>query len=101
VIARGKKDGKDREYRFHMGSRSQALGEGTGLPAAGGTLLLAQGKIARKGVFPPEGGINPLDFLEIIPSIMKLDDRKEGGESFGGVIVEEVDETGKVKKIDI
>jgi len=101
VIVRGKKNGKNREYRFHMASRSQALGEGTGLPAAGGTLLLARGKIDRKGVFPPEGGVNPLDFLEIIPSIMKLDEKKEGGESFGGVIVEEVDENGNVKKIDI
>jgi len=101
VIVRGKKGGKSREYRFHLASRSQALGEGTGLPAAGGTLLLARGKIPAKGVFPPEGGINPLDFLEIIPSIMKLDERKEDGESFGGVIVEEVDESGNVKKIDI
>ncbi|MEW5735395.1 MAG: saccharopine dehydrogenase NADP-binding domain-containing protein [Thermodesulfobacteriota bacterium] len=101
VIVKGTKKGLAREYRFHMASKSQALGEGTGIPAAGGALLLARGKIGTKGVLPPEGCINPLDFLGIIPEIMTLDKQKSGGESFGGVIVQEVDEKGNVKDLDI
>ena len=101
VIVTGKKDGKYSEYRFHLASKSQALGEGTGIPAAVGALLMQQGKVAGPGVAPPEGCVNPLDFLALVPQVMKLDQKKEGGESFGGVIVEQVDAAGKVTKLDI
>ncbi len=101
VVVKGRKhDGTPREYRFHMASRSQALGEGTGIPAALGTLMLRQGKVAGPGVFPPEGCMDPADFIGAIPQVMSLDPSKEGGESFGGVIVESVDEHGNVKKLD-
>ena len=45
--------------------------------------------------------LNPLDFLALVPKVMKLDQKKEGGKSFGGIIVEQVDEHGVVKKLDI
>jgi len=32
---------------------------------------------------------------------MKLDSKKEGGESFGGVIIQQIDENGKITNIDI
>lgn len=101
VVAKGRKDGKYQEYRFHMASRSQALGEGTGIPAAMGVLLMLMGKIPQKGVMPPEACVNPSDFIGLISAVMKLDAEKEGGESFGGVIVERVDEAGVVEKLDI
>lgn len=101
VVAKGRKDGKYQEYRFHMASRSQALGEGTGIPAAMGVMLMAMGKITKKGVLPPEACVEPMDFVSLISKAMKLDARKEGGESFGGVIVERIDETGRVEKLDI
>jgi len=101
TVVRGKKDGKYREYRVHMASKSQALGEGTGIPAAIGAILMQQGKITKKGVFPPEGCINPQAFLDLVPQVIKFDKAKEGGESFGGLIAEMVDESGNVKKIDI
>ncbi len=101
IVAKGKKGGKYREYRFHLASRSEALGEGTGIPAALGVLLMQMGKIKAKGVLPPEGCINPLDVLELVPKVMKLDSKKEGGESFGGVIVQQIDENGKITNIDI
>ncbi|MEA3221581.1 MAG: saccharopine dehydrogenase NADP-binding domain-containing protein [Thermodesulfobacteriota bacterium] len=101
TVVKGKKDGEYREYRVHMASKSQALGEGTGIPAAIGAILMQQGKIAEKGVFPPEGCVDPQDFLDILPQVIKLDKVKEGGESFGGLIVEMVDEKGNIKKIDI
>lgn len=101
VVAKGKKDGKYQEYRFHMASRSQALGEGTGIPAAMGTMLMVMGKISAQGVLPPEACVEPMDFVSLISKVMKLDAKKEGGESFGGVIVERVDETGLIEKLDI
>lgn len=101
VVAKGRKDGKYQEYRFHMASRSQALGEGTGIPAAMGVVLMAMGKISKKGVLPPEACVEPMDFVSLISKVVKLDTKKEGGESFGGVILERVDETGRVEKLDI
>lgn len=101
VVVKGKKSGKYREYRFHLASRSEALGEGTGIPAAMGVLLMQMGKIKTKGVLPPEGCVNPNDLLALVPKVMKLDSKKEGGESFGGIIVQEIDENGKITKINI
>lgn len=101
IVVKGKKAGKYREYRFHLASRSEALGEGTGIPAALGVILMQQGKITTKGVLPPEGCINPNDLLTLVPQVMKLDAKKEGGESFGGVIVEQIDEKGNITKLDI
>jgi len=101
IVVKGKKDGKFREYRFHLASRSEALGEGTGIPAAMGVLLVLMGKLNVKGVLPPEGCINPLDLLELVPKVMKLDGKKEGGQSFGGVIVQQIDEHGKITNINL
>ncbi len=101
VVVKGKKDGRYSEYRFHMASKTQAMGEGTAMPASVGAIIMLLGKIKEKGVMPPEACVNPLDFIDLIPKIMKLDERKEGGEKFGGVIVEHIDENGKVTKLDI
>jgi len=99
VIVKGKKDGKARAFRFHLFSGTQALGEGTGIPAAVGAIIMLEGKVSRKGVMPPEGMVKPLDFLAYVPKVMKLD-KKEGGKGFGGVLVEQVDENGKITKLD-
>jgi len=101
VVVKGKKRGEYREYRFHLASQSQALGEGTGIPAAIGVLLMLQGKIAAKGVMPPEACVNPFDFIAMVPQVMKVDKKKEGGASFGGVIVQEIDAAGNVKNLDL
>lgn len=101
VVARGRKDGMPREYRFHMASRSQALGEGTGIPAAMGVMLMATGKIRGTGVMPPEACVEPMDFVNLISSVMKLDEKKDDKDSFSGVIVEMVDENGAVTTLDI
>jgi saccharopine dehydrogenase (NAD+, L-lysine-forming) len=99
VVVSGRRQGRPHEYRFHMASKSQALGEGTGIPAAAGVVLMCGGKISEKGVHPPEGCVNPLDFIGVVPMLMKLDPKKEGGESFGGVIMESVDALGKVERL--
>ena len=101
VIAKGKNHGKYREYRFHMASRSQALGEGTGIPVAIGAILLNRGEVRGKGVMPPEACVDPMGLMGLLPEVMDLDRMKEGGESFGGLIIEKVDEDGNVTKLDM
>ena len=101
VVVKGKKDGKYKEFRFHMASMSQALGEGTGIPAAMGAILMNRGKVLGKGIMPPEACVNPNELLALLPEVMTLDKQKEGGKSFGGFIVEAVDEQGNITKFDI
>ena len=100
-MVKGKKNGKYKEYRFHMASQSQALGEGTGIPAAMGAILLKRGMVRAKGVVPPEACINPYDFLALLPEIMALEKKEAGGLAFEGFLVESVDENGNVKKVDM
>jgi saccharopine dehydrogenase (NAD+, L-lysine-forming) len=100
VVVKGKKNGQSHEFRASMASQSQALGEGTGIPAAMGAILMGMGKIKGKGVLPPEACVNPGDFLALLPKVMKLDSKKEGGKAFGGIIAEHVDGTGKVSKLN-
>ncbi|MBF0225820.1 MAG: saccharopine dehydrogenase NADP-binding domain-containing protein [Desulfobacterales bacterium] len=101
VVVKGIKNDAKQEYRFHMASRSQALGEGTGIPAAAGTILMALGKINKKGVFPPEGCVDPLEFMGVIPQIMKLDSSKTDGQSFGGILVQHIDVNGKMTEMNL
>jgi len=101
VVARGQKEGKYEEYRFHMASKSQALGEGTGIPAAMGGILMQQGKIPQKGVMPPEACIDPNEFIQLISKVMKLDRKKADGDAFGGVIVQRVDGNGNIEPLDM
>jgi len=101
VVAKGLKNGKPEEYRFHMASKSQALGEGTGIPAAMGGILMQQGRINQKGVMPPEACIDPNDFIQLIATVMKLDQREAEDDSFSGVIVQKVDERGEIETLEI
>ncbi len=101
VVIKGKKNGEYKEFRFHMASKSQALGEGTGIPAAMGAILMHRGKVEGRGVMPPEACVNPKDLLALMPEVMDLDKKTEGGESFGGFIIESVDMNGKVSKMNM
>jgi saccharopine dehydrogenase (NAD+, L-lysine-forming) len=100
IVTKGKRKGKSHQYIFSMASMSQAMGEGTGIPAALGAILMNQGKITEKGVFPPEGGVNPLDFLKITQKAVNLGEIGEDKES-SPFIVESIDFEGKVNKITI
>ena len=91
VEARGLRHGLPRAYRFSMASTDQALGEGTGIPAAMGAMLLEQGAISAQGVLPPEAAINPIDFLALVPQVLAT---RAGKGSFEGVVVEKIDEHG-------
>lgn len=94
VVAKGTKDGVQKEYRFHMASENQALGEGTGIPAAMGAILMKQGKISGPGVLPPEACVDPMDVMSLIAVVKELGG--EGGGSFGGLLVQEIGPDGAV-----
>jgi saccharopine dehydrogenase (NAD+, L-lysine-forming) len=83
-----------------MASTSQALGEGTGIPAAMGAILMQQGKVQGKGVLPPEACLNAFEFLGMAPKMFARDAAAKGSteESF---IIEEVDELGRSTRIKI
>ena len=49
-----------------------SMGEATGIPLACGLKLLVDGKISKKGVFAPEGAIDPNDFFKELNSISNL-----------------------------
>jgi saccharopine dehydrogenase (NAD+, L-lysine-forming) len=96
ILVAGKKDGKREEYRVHTASLGRALGEGTGIPAALGVILMKQGKITAKGVLPPEGCVDPMDFIGLAKSMGAYEEKKEGG-----LIVEKIDADGNKTTIDI
>ncbi len=99
VIVKGTKNGKREEFRFHLASKSQALGEGTGIPAAMGTLLVHRGEIATRGVMPPEACVDPMKFMALLPSMIQIDN--SGGDGFGGVQVQRVAQDGTVTELDL
>lgn len=100
VIVKGLAGGEKTEIRFHLASANQALGEGTGIPAAMGALLLQRGKITAKGILPPEACIVPTDFLSMVNQVMKNDKASQAEGGFKGVMVERVDAQGVVHKVD-
>ncbi len=97
IVATGTKDGEYRQFVFQLASKSQALGEGTGIPAAIGAILMNRGKITEKGVLPPEGCVNPLDFIGMIQSVAKRDKDEDSFE----VIIESIDKDGNVQRLSL
>lgn len=55
-----------------------SMGEATGIPLACGLKLLVDEKISKKGVFAPEGVINPNDFFKELDNISHLVDANDG-----------------------
>jgi len=98
ISVKGKKDGKSLHIAFSIASESQALGEGTGIPAALGAVLMNQGKINGKGVLPPEGCVNPIEFLDLTQKVLKPE---KGSKSFEGVLLQTTDEDGNTTEIFI
>jgi saccharopine dehydrogenase (NAD+, L-lysine-forming) len=100
VVVKGKKGGEHQEYRVQMASEGAALGEGTGEPAAMGVLLMQEGKIAAKGVLPPEGCINPNDFLDLRSRLKPV--KTKGKKKVVTLLyAERVDAKGNVTRIDL
>lgn len=77
----GRKGTERHRYVFQLSSRAAGAGEGTGIPAAVGALLMAAGKVAGPGVLPPEAGVDPGDFLPLAFDLMARLNVSAGGES--------------------
>jgi len=101
VVVRGFKKNNPHTYIFQLASGGgQAMGEGTGIPAAMGTILMIRKKIKEKGIFPPERGVNPLNFLSLMQELLKI--KKIGDESGGSpLIIESIDHTGKISRLTL
>jgi len=96
IVVKGFKNGEKSTYIFSMSSRGQGMGEGTGVPAALGAMLMAMGKIKEKGVCPPEGCVNPMDVVELAQTKVSV-----GGKKGFPIVIEHVDKSGKVEKLDL
>jgi saccharopine dehydrogenase (NAD+, L-lysine-forming) len=99
VVAKGLKDSEYKEYRFHLVSESEGLGEGTGIPAAVGAIMMNRGMIKNDGVMPPEACISAMDFLKTTGEVYDLSGSKS--DSTGKVLLEMVDQNGNITPIDI
>jgi saccharopine dehydrogenase-like NADP-dependent oxidoreductase len=78
ALAIGKKDGEQASCGTTFRSSGLiSMGAATGIPLACGLKLLVDGKIEKKGVFAPEGAIDPNDFFIELNSISDLLDIDE------------------------
>ena len=100
VVVKGIKDQKSLEYRIHMVSLSQALGEGTGIPAAVGALMVQQQKISQKGILPPEAAIKPREFIDIYMPLLENTDSQSGKAGESSLSIEQIDDQGQITLID-
>ena len=98
ITIKGIEDEEFRQYNFQMSSIGQSMGEGTGIPAAFGAILMQRGKVTEKGVLPPEACVGPLDFLGLMQEHLKLD-KMTGGES--PLIIESIDKDGAVEQLEM
>lgn len=96
IVVKGYKDGKKSTYIFSMSSRRQGMGEGTGVPAALGAMLMGTGRIKQKGVLPPEACVEPLELLELARTKTSA-----GGGKGLPIIIEHIDRNGKSKTVDL
>jgi len=96
IVVKGYKNGDKNTYIFSMSSRGQGMGEGTGIPAAIGAIIMATGKIKEKGVLPPEACVNPMDLLELAKTSVQA----AGGKGFP-IVIEHIDKDGKSQIVDL
>ena len=96
----GVKDGAYHRYVFQLSSTSAGAGEGTGIPAAVGAILMLRGKVAGPGVLPPEAAVDPGGFLELAFMLMDRLGVRAGGDS-GAVHVEHIGPDGTATEIPL
>lgn len=98
TVITGQKNNQFHQYVFSLSSIGQAMGEGTGIPAALGATLMYRGKISAKGVLPPEACIQPMDFLQLMQEALKLD-HVTGEDS--PLRIESINAKGEVKHLSL
>jgi len=97
VEVKGVKDGDPHAYVFSMFSKGAGAGEGTGIPAAVGAVMMNRGQITERGVFPPEAGVVPADMLELAGQVLRGTSMGEGGVP---IYIEHIDKDGNAQSID-
>lgn len=97
IVVKGEKDGEPSTFVFQMSSSGMGMGEGTGIPAAMGAIMMGQGKITLKGAFPPEAAVNPMDMIQLAGELIKSSGK---GDSVP-IYIEQIDKDGKVNVIDL
>ena len=75
---------------FQLSSTEAGAGEGTGIPAAVGAVLMKDGKVGEPGVYPPEAAVNPLEVMSLALQAAKM--LGTGGSDT--IHVESIDEAG-------
>jgi saccharopine dehydrogenase-like NADP-dependent oxidoreductase len=96
IVVKGTKDGGKNTYIFSMSSRGQGMGEGTGIPAAIGAIIMGTGKITQKGVLPPEACVDPMDLLNLAKTKVKT----AAGKGFP-IHIEHIDKDGKSGQLNL
>jgi saccharopine dehydrogenase (NAD+, L-lysine-forming) len=96
IVVKGYNYSEQNTYVFSMSSRGQGMGEGTGVPAALGTILMATGKIGRKGVNAPESCVDPMDLLELARASVSVGDKKGLP-----IVIEHIDSGGTKQTLDL
>jgi len=98
VVVGGKKDGESRTIILSLSSKSAGAGEGTGIPAAAGAVLMGRGAVTAKGVVPPEAAVQPFEVLGLAMEMWKTFGSSGGSDS---VHVEQIDAHGNRKEIPL
>lgn len=71
ITIKGKKNEENLQYDFSIFSKGKGMGEGTGIPAAIGAILMSEGLVKEKGVNPPEAVLDPIDVFKLLFKILK------------------------------
>lgn len=96
----GIKDGDYHRYVFQLSSTMAGAGEGTGIPAAVGTILMHWGHISGPGVLPPEAAVDPTSFLDLAFDLMRRLGVQAGGDS-GALHVEHTGPDGVARQVSL
>ncbi|MFI5299636.1 MAG: saccharopine dehydrogenase family protein [Polyangiales bacterium] len=91
VVVGGLRRGEQIRYELSLSSKTAGAGEGTGIPAAVGAMLVARGDVLGRGVMPPEAAVRPLEVLGLAMEIVGKLGMAGAGET---LFVEKIDSKG-------
>jgi len=97
VVVAGRKDDTAHTYVCSLSSTRVGAGEGTGIPAAAGAILMQRGRITTQGVFPPEAGVAPLELMTLAFDLTK----RLGAGGGDNVHVEHIDARGQHQTVPL
>ncbi len=97
VVVGGLRKGKKKSYVFQLSSKSAGAGEGTGIPAAAGAVLMARGRVEGPGVLPPEAAVDPMDLL--LTAFQAVKSMGKGGRD--SIRIEEISADGTIAPVPL